>query len=341
MTHMTTSSPNGKSPTPYALGTFSHHHDGAKFVGLVVENQVSNLMALCHMFGNSALVNVRTVLDLLDGWDTNLPELHRIACAAVRDTNVTWYQLSTLRVHPPVDLPRQIFCTGANYRKHVIDLTVDSKVGPPGLSDTELRSWAEKMMDERAATGEPYAFIKPISTVSGAYDPLVIPDTTTQPDWELELAVVIGKRAYKVSRHEALDYVAGYCVVNDISARDLIPRTDYKMLGTDWLRSKGQPGFLPMGPYLVPKNFVSNPHNLKMRLSVSGQVMQDETTADMLFSIERQIEYISRYSCLLPGDIICTGSPAGNGTHYNRFLRKGDFIEAEIEGLGSQQQLCV
>jgi 2-keto-4-pentenoate hydratase/2-oxohepta-3-ene-1,7-dioic acid hydratase in catechol pathway len=112
------------------------------------------------------------------------------------------------------------------------------------------------------------------------------------------------------------------------------------MLGTDWLRSKGQPGFLPLGPYFVPSAFVPEPHRLKMRLTVSGRVMQNETTADMLFGIERQIEYISRYARLLPGDIICTGSPAGNGTHYNRFLREGDVMEAEIEGLGRQRQVC-
>lgn len=327
--------------TTYALGTFALDLKGAKFVGLVVNDQVTDLAELCRLFGSHALGNAGSVLALLEQWDASHRELNRLAAAAVVSDQVTWHSLSALIVYPAVDLPRQIFCTGANYRKHVVDLTVDSKVGPPGLSDSELRRWAEEMMDERAAKGEPYAFTKPVSTVSGAFDPLVLPDTTLQPDWELELAVVIGREAYRVSREHAMDYVAGYCIVNDISARDLIPRTDYKMLGTDWLRSKGQPGFLPLGPYLVPKVFVQDPHRLKMRLSVSGQVMQDESTADMLFGIERQIEYISRYSRLLPGDIICTGSPAGNGTHYNRFLRKGDVIDAEIEGLGQQRQVCV
>ena len=324
---------------PYSLGTFSAH-DGVRFVGFVMNDSVASLAGLATKYGERALAGASTVLGLLENWDTNCVALERLS-GSVCTQEGEWHELADLRTHPAVDLPRQIFCTGANYRKHVVDLTVDAKVGPEGLNDAQLRQWAENMLDERVANGEPYAFTKPVSAVSGAFDELVLPDTTTQPDWELELAVVIGRGGYQISRENAFDHVAGYTIVNDISARDLIPRTDYRMLGTDWLRSKGQPGFLPLGPYFVPRAFVEDPHRLKMRLTVSGQVMQDETTADMLFGIERQIEYISRYSRLLPGDIICTGSPAGNGTHYNRFLREGDVMEAEIEGLGRQRQVCV
>jgi 2,4-didehydro-3-deoxy-L-rhamnonate hydrolase len=323
----------------YALGTFSKQ-DGRRFVGLVINDRVGPLADLAERHGDSVLAGVTSVLLLLDNWGASEPALSSLANSVSVEEGI-WYALTELNVHPSIDLPRQIFCTGANYRKHVVDLTVDAKVGPEGLDEVGLRRWAEKMMDERLAHGEPYAFTKPVSAVSGAFDPLVLPSTTDKPDWELELAVVIGRSGYQISRDSALDHVAGYTIVNDISARDLIPRTDYKMLGTDWLRSKGQPGFLPLGPYFVPKAFVPEPHRLQMRLTVSGQVMQDETTADMLFGIERQIEYISRYSRLLPGDIICTGSPAGNGTHYNRFLRDGDVMEAEIEGLGRQRQICV
>lgn len=324
--------------TRYALGTFSVD-DGIPFVGFVVSDRVASLPDLAAKLGVPSLAT-STVLGLLENWDESLVELDRIA-GKVSTEEGRWYALSELKTHPAIDLPRQIFCTGANYRKHVVDLTIDAKIGPEGLSGAELKRWAENMMDERLAKGEPYAFMKPVTTVSGAFDPLVLPSNTTKPDWELELAVVIGRGGYRISRERAMEHVAGYSIVNDISARDLIPRTDYKMLGTDWLRSKGQPGFLPLGPYFVPKTFIQDPHQLKMRLTVSGQIMQDETTADMLFGIERQIEYISRYSRLLPGDIICTGSPAGNGTHYNRFLRDGDVMEAEIEGLGSQRQICV
>ncbi|REE19361.1 2-keto-4-pentenoate hydratase/2-oxohepta-3-ene-1,7-dioic acid hydratase in catechol pathway [Paraburkholderia sp. BL27I4N3] len=323
---------------PYSLGTFSAR-DGVRFTGLVMNDRVASLAKLAAKHGDSMLAGATTVLALLENWGVSQQALARLA-AEVSPERSEWQDVADLHTHPAIDLPRQIFCTGANYRKHVVDLTVDSKVGPEGMDEAQLRQWAENMLDERVAHGEPYAFTKPVSAVSGAFDPLVLPDTTTQPDWELELAVVIGRGGYRISREDALDHVAGYTIVNDISARDLIPRTDYKMLGTDWLRSKGQPGFLPLGPYFVPGAFVPDPHRLKMRLTVSGRVMQDETTADMLFGIERQIEYISRYTRLLPGDVICTGSPAGNGTHYNRFLREGDVMEAEIEGLGRQRQVC-
>ncbi|MHA7685021.1 fumarylacetoacetate hydrolase family protein [Cupriavidus sp. PET2-C1] len=322
----------------YALGTFSHDQ-GPRFAGVVVNQRVLPLSELSRYNASANVFAGRSVLGLLDDWDTLLPVLNSV----VSDLPETapWLSLDNVETWAPVDLPRQIFCTGANYRKHVVDLTIDMKVGPEGLDEAGLRAWAEKMMDDRLANGEPYVFTKPVSAVSGPFDDLMLPRTTSQPDWELELAVVIGRGGYRIPLERTWEHVAGFTIVNDISARDLIARTDYKMLGTDWLRSKGQPGFLPMGPYLVPRHCVPDPHQLSMRLTVSGKVMQDETTADMLFGIERQIEYISRYTRLLPGDIICTGSPAGNGTHHNRFLQEGDVMEASIEGLGSQRQRCV
>jgi 2-keto-4-pentenoate hydratase/2-oxohepta-3-ene-1,7-dioic acid hydratase in catechol pathway len=259
----------------------------------------------------------------------------------VQRADIEWLDVASVHFHPPVDLPRQIFCTGANYRTHVVHLTMDMKVGPDGLEGDDLRRWAEKMMDDRLAHGEPYVFTKPVGAVAGANDILVLPANTQKPDWELELAVVIGKGGHAIALADAMRHVAGYAIVNDVSARDLIARTDYKMLGTDWLRSKGQAGFLPFGPYLVPAQFVADPYDLGIRLSVEGQLMQNETTGDMLFNIARQIEYISRYTPLLPGDLICTGSPAGNGTHYNRFLADGDLMVGEIEGLGVQRVRCV
>ncbi|MCK9510186.1 MAG: fumarylacetoacetate hydrolase family protein [Pigmentiphaga sp.] len=323
---------------PYALTTFSAEGLPAA-PGLVIDGRVAAIAELCGSADEYAGLRGRdTVLAILDAWELCLPLLERLAQGASGDAG--WRPLETVRVHAPVERPRQVFCTGANYRKHVVDLTVDSGVGPEGLQGAELRRWAEQMMDERAAHGEPYVFTKPVSAIAGPYDDLILPRNTAQPDWELELAVVIGRGGRTIPRARALEHVAGYMIANDISARDLIPRTDYKMLGTDWLRAKGQPGFLPLGPWLVPARFVADPHRLRMRLTVSGRVMQDETTADMIFGIERQIEYISQYCELLPGDVICTGSPAGNGTHYNRFLQDGDVMEAEIEGLGRQSVVC-
>lgn len=325
----------------FSLGTFSRE-DGRRFAGLCFGERVLPLEAVHDeaLRCGAEWPAEASVLDLLQDWTQNLAVLRTLvrqlsgehgACAA----------MSTFRVHAPVDLPRQVLCTGANYRKHVVDLTLDMGVGPPGLEGDALRKWAEEMMDERLATGEPYVFSKLPSAITGAFDPVLLPPSTQKPDWELELAVIIGRPARSVRREDALDYVAGYSVVNDISARDLIARTDYKMLGTDWLRSKSPPTFMPFGPTLVPACFVPNPQKLRIMLKLNGQTMQDESTSDMLFDVARQIEYISSHVELWPGDLIATGSPAGNGTHYNRFLRGGDVMDSEIEGLGKQRNFCV
>lgn len=326
--------------TEFALATVSTAGT-AKAAAIVIGGKVALLDDLASAGKTAPLPRGATVLGLLDDWDRMRPVLGELADLAPRLGGVAWHDESAVRFHPPVDLPRQIFCTGANYRTHVVHLTIDTKTGPEGLEGDDLRKWAEKMMDDRLAHGEPYVFTKPVSAVAGPNDTLVLPVNTTKPDWELELAVIIGKGGYRITREAAMDHVAGYAVVNDISARDLIPRTDYAMLGTDWFRAKGQVGFLPFGPYLVPAEFVPDPYDLRMRLSVEGQMMQNETTGDMMFDIARQVEYVSRYAKLLPGDVICTGSPAGNGTHYNRFLRDGDLMIGEIDGLGTQRIRCV
>ncbi|MBB4858651.1 2-keto-4-pentenoate hydratase/2-oxohepta-3-ene-1,7-dioic acid hydratase in catechol pathway [Novosphingobium chloroacetimidivorans] len=326
--------------TTYALATVSAPAV-TRQAALVIDEQVAPLDRLAERFGAASLLRGASVLSLLERWEEALPQLDALAEAARSATDVDWLPVDAVQFHAPVDLPRQIFCTGANYRTHVVQMMVDTDTAPEGVSGDAIRTWAEKMMDERLANGEPYVFTKPLTTVAGPNDPLTLPTNTTKPDWELELAVVIGKGGLNISREDAMAHVAGYAIVNDVSARDLIPRTDYKLLGTDWLRAKGQEGFLPFGPYLVPRRFVADPYDLNIRLSVDGQLMQNESTSDMMFDIARQIEYISRYSRLLPGDVICTGSPAGNGTHYNRYLRDGDVMVGEIDGLGRQTIRCV
>lgn len=325
----------------FSLGTFSLG-SGPRFVGLCVGGRVLALPEV-HTQAQQAGAQWRqgaSMLELLQDWDANLAALRRLTDALAPGFD-GGQEMANLNVHPPVDLPRQVLCTGANYRKHVVDLTLDMGVGPEGLSGDALRQWAENMMDERAARGEPYVFPKLPSAITGAFDPIVLPATTQQADWELELAVVMGRPARNVSAEEALAHVAGYAIVNDVSARDLIARTDYKMLGTDWLRSKSPPSFMPFGPLLVPACFVPDPQNLQLTLKLNGQTMQHESSADMLFNVARQIEYISRHVQLWPGDLIATGSPAGNGTHYKRYLRHGDVVDSSIQGLGSQRNRCI
>lgn len=138
-----------------------------------------------------------------------------------------------------------------------------------------------------------------------------------------------------------MDCVAGYVVVNDLSTRDRIFRPDIPSIGTDWLAGKNAPTFLPLGPWITPARFVADPMELRICLSLNGKVMQDETTADMIFDIGRLIAHVSAITPLCPGDLLLTGSPAGNGAHYGRYLQGGDVMESTITGLGTQRNRCV
>ena len=152
------------------------------------------------------------------------------------------------------------------------------------------------------------------------------------------MAVVIGAPARHVNKADAMKYVAGYTIANDISNRDWVwAKGDLKALGTDWLTAKSCPTYLPVGPYMVPASQVADPQQLQVQLKLNGQTMQDESTSDMIFGVARLIEHISSIVQLWPGDLICTGSPAGNGTHYGRFLQPGDVVEGTITGLGTQR----
>lgn len=240
--------------------------------------------------------------------------------------------------------PGQVFCTGANYKKHVVGLIM----GDPSMRTAEHeqllpeehKRQVEAMMDQRAKA-LPFVFLKLPSCVVGPQDDVILPKNVEKPDWELELGVVIGKRAHRVSAADAMDYVAGYAVVNDVTAREHIFRRDGSAIAADWLSGKCFPTFLPFGPMIVPKEQVRDPYDLTINLKVNGKTYQDESTSDMMASIERQIEYLSNRVVLQPGDLICTGSPYGNGSAFGVFLKDGDLIEGTITGLGTQRNRCV
>lgn len=249
--------------------------------------------------------------------------------------------MANLRLQLPLK-PRQIICVGANYRRHVIEMMADHEVGSePGLTSDQRRERATRIMDHRAAHGQPYAFVKPASCLLAPGDDLIIPPDSSQIDWELELAVVIGRPCYRVPRADALNYVAGYAIANDISARDRLNRRDIPGMGLDFIAGKGGPGFLPFGPFIVPACFIDDPQDLMLELRLNDRVMQQESTADMIFPVATLIEFISTHMTLMPGDIISTGSPAGNGTHHGRYLQPGDRVEGRIGGLGLQRFSCV
>lgn len=315
------------------------------FAGIVIDDDrvlaVAALSRACQA-RDLPLSGADSLDALLLDWDRNLNSIRLVVEDGLDEDDCV--PLAQLQRHAPVAAARQILCTGANYRKHVIQMIVAQGGGAltEGLTGQERLELATRMMDERAATGTPYAWIKAASAVSGPDATFTIPAYANQPDWELELAVVIGRSGFRLTQDEALDHVAGYMIANDVTARDWVYRTDdMKVLGTDWLRGKNGPGFLPIGPYLVPREDVGRVEDLTILLSINGETMQNESVSDMIFSIPRQIEYISRHIPLNAGDIICTGSPAGNGAHHQRYLQAGDLMEGTITGLGTQHIRCV
>ncbi len=210
------------------------------------------------------------------------------------------------------DMPN-FHCIGLNYSKHA----------------------AETGAQEPA---EPILFSKVTSALSGPYDPVIIPKNSTKTDWEVELGVVIGRWTEHVSEAEALACVAGYCVINDVSEREFqIER------GGQWVKGKSAPTFGPLGPWLVTADEVPDPQALRLWLTVNGEVQQSSTTADMIFSVAEIVSYMSRFMALRPGDVIATGTPegVGMGQKPQRFLKPGEVMELEIEGLGRQRQEAV
>lgn len=276
--------------------------------------------------------------DLFAAWDANLDRLaeHIGSGAEPLGSFETLRSTGAARVLPPVQPVGPVIAAGANYREHIIQMSVAHGLGSDGASPERLREEAAAEIDERVRTGDPYVWTGIPSAVSGAYDDIRLPDVGTDIDWELELGVVIGRTAYRVSTADALDHVAGYTIVNDLTARSLVPRDDMAKIGTDWFRAKNQPGFFPTGPWLLPSRFVPDPAGLRMRLSLNGQVMQDATTDDLAFDVPALLSYASSIAILQPGDLLITGSPAGNGSHWKRFLTDGDVVESTIEGLGTQ-----
>ncbi|MFE0677836.1 fumarylacetoacetate hydrolase family protein [Streptomyces sp. NPDC058867] len=314
---------------PFALATLSAP-EGPAFPALVTPD--AQVLALRPALDDPGL----TVRGLLDQWDAVLPRLTALA----EDDALARTPLADLHVHAPVE-PRQVFQSGANYRQHVIDLHVAHRAPGDERPEAERRAEAAEIMDRRAAEDLPYVFIGLPSAITGPYDDVVLPDWAEKPDWELELTAVIGRPAHRVSVEEALAHVAGYTIANDLTDRATVFRRDMPQIGTDWLRSKNAPGFTPLGPWIVPATSIAHPDDLRLTLKLNGETMQDESTKDMIFNVARMVSYASQTARLLPGDLVLTGSPAGNGMHWGRLLRDGDVMDGSITGLGAQRTRCV
>ena len=206
----------------------------------------------------------------------------------------------------PIDVPSKIVCVGLNYRDHAEEQGVELPAAP-------------------------LLFAKWPNTLVGPGEPIVIPPLVTQCDYEAELGVVIGSRVRAVSKENALEAVRGYICANDVSARDL------QFADGQWTRGKSPDTFCPIGPALVPVADIANPHDLRIRAIVSGEVLQDSTTANLIFGVDEIISHASQTMTLEPGDLILTGTPAGVGVFRDpqRLLQPGDEVTIEIEGIGA------
>lgn len=217
------------------------------------------------------------------------------------------------RIGSPIARPSKILCIGLNYAKHAKETGA-------------------------AIPTEPILFMKSTSSLTGPFDNIIIPKNSEKTDWEVELGVVIGKKASYVSEEEAMDYVAGYVLHNDVSERAFQLER-----GGTWDKGKGCDSFAPLGPWLVTKDEIPNPHQLRLWLSLNGKMMQDSNTDDLIFNIPQLISYSSQFMTLLPGDVISTGTPAGVGLGFspNIYLKPGDVVELGIDGLGSSKQTAI
>jgi 2-keto-4-pentenoate hydratase/2-oxohepta-3-ene-1,7-dioic acid hydratase in catechol pathway len=240
-------------------------------------------------------------LDRLSSWlNTNQSTLPEIPAGA--------------RLGSPIARPSKIICVGLNYRKHAAEA---------GMAVPEI----------------PIIFMKATSSLCGPYDPIYIPRNSVQTDWEVELAVVIGKRAKYVTKEAAYDYIAGYCLHNDVSERDFQLRH-----GGQWVKGKSADHFAPLGPFLATKEEIPDPHQLRLWLKLNGKILQDSNTSDLIFDIPTIVSHISQYMTLLPGDVISTGTPAGVGMGLKpepKYLEHGDIVELGIDGLGVSRQVAM
>lgn len=264
-----------------------------------------------------------TVLALLKTWEISRHRLSELANEADQGRLRGARALGATELLAPITSPGTIFCVGANYSDHTEEMARLSKAATdPNPRSLGLKSWH---------------FIKSSHCVVGHKATVPFPKTVQKLDWEAELAVVIGLPARNIPVERALDYVAGYTIANDLSARDLARRAglaDGSPFKFDWVAQKCFDGSCPLGPGLVPSDFVGNPQNLVIELSVNGVLKQKSNTERMIFSVAEQIAHLSERLTLWPGDVILTGTPAGVGAARGEFLKPGDIVSVKIDRLG-------
>lgn len=286
--------------TPFAIVQFTTPDDATPRLGLAVGDIVVEAPEQFRGW---------TALSLFDRWPDAATALRGIDAARLP-------VVADAALGAPLTFPRKVICAGANYFSHA----------------------AEMGSDRPDPDADPFFFLKaPTTSIIGPRDEIVLDDDDHQLDWEAELAVVIGRRGKNIDATSAMEYVAGYTVSNDVSARGLFHRADAvdAPFTFDWVLTKSRDGFCPIGPGIVPAWQITDPHDLAIRLDVDGVVKQDSRTSDMVVRIPQLIAAASRNFTLEPGDLILTGTPAGVGKPRGDFLSVGATVTVTIEGIGS------
>lgn len=287
----------------YSLVTYAE--ESGPRVGVLVGDRVADLAA--------TLPNLPSMLAVLERWDAALPRLSELAERASAGA-VETRPLAETRLLAPLPRPANLYCAFANYVDHMREMG-----GTPADPESE----------------DAFLFQVPVNAVIGPEEPIPAPPGIVRLDWEGELAAVIGRAARNLSPAAALGCVAGYTIVHDVSIRGGEARRGDNGGRPDWLAAKGRAGFKPMGPAIVPAQFVSDPQRLALRTRVNGVTKQDSSTAHMIYSTAQLISHLSRLCGVVPGDVIATGTPAGVGLPRGEFLKPGDVVEIEIEGIGT------
>ncbi|MCW5770383.1 MAG: fumarylacetoacetate hydrolase family protein [Rhodospirillaceae bacterium] len=304
--------------TAYRLLTY-RRDDGKPAAGVLVGEHVYPAPALLAGVGS---VDTGSLLGLLQAWDTVHPRLME-AAANVKPADGA--PLAKTALLAPLLYPTALFCAGANYWDHL------EEMARAGAGGTKLTG--PYVRPPRPA--EPWFFVKTSAhSVIGPGAPIHLPAFSKMVDWEAEIGVVIGRAMRDLPVERALEAVAGYTIVNDLSARDHIKR-EGSMFVFDWVGQKCFDGSAPMGPYITPAEFVPPADDIPVKLSVNGVVKQNSNSSLMVHSIAEQVAYLSRHVTLRPGDVIATGTPAGVGLPKGEFLKPGDEVTIEIGGCGT------
>jgi 2-keto-4-pentenoate hydratase/2-oxohepta-3-ene-1,7-dioic acid hydratase in catechol pathway len=289
--------------------------------GLVVDDTVFDLA------GATGRASYATMLDVLRDWDAARLVLQEAAGSAAKKTEGR--PLAGTKLLPPVSAPGGIFCAGANFTDHMMEMAKVQNIAPePDPHDVGLKPWH---------------FIKLAHCLAAPDSTVKLPAYSKMVDWEAELTAVIGRSARDVAIDRALDHVAGYTVANDLSARDFTKRphvSDTSPFKYDWLSQKCFEDACPLGPWIVPAETIADPQKVGIKLWVNDVIKQDSHTSKMIFTLAEQISHLSTRVTLQPGDLILTGTPAGVGLARKEFLKAGDVVKVWVEGVGTLTNTC-